>query len=287
MKKLIFLSILFIMIFFYPTAFNFEPLRPDGLNRTINQVYATENQKTSKDDLTWEIINSVDFDWNQDGKTDKIIMELPKGWRSPGTYTKVIIKISGKPDFILENKDGWDPYRDNEFNKQFYQDIYNKSIIKSDYFALLPISTTETKGSILLLFGVGYGSSPPELSIISLDNDDSPRVIFKRNFDAIKYVDFDNDNCPELIGWAWMSESFDSEHLINEYDPYLVYSLSKVNGQYQMTLNLNLSEKYNNEYGDGWAGPDFRRDIVVVHSKNGNKPKLMKLDEARKLYNIL
>ncbi len=285
MKKLFFLSLLLIMIFIYPNIY--KPLNnSDGRSKITNQVYASEKYKTTNTNLNWKIINSADFDWNQDGKTDKIIMELPKGWQCPGTYTKVRIKISGKPDFVLENQDGWNPYRDNEFDKQMYQDIYNKSIIKSDYFALLPISTIESKGSMLLLFGVPYGSSPPELSIFILDKDDSLRLIFKRNFDAIKFIDLDNDNCPEIIGWGWMYQFFDSDHLITQYHPYLVYSFRKVNGHYKAILNLNLSEKYNNESGYCWAGPDFRKDLVVVHSKDGNKPNLVKLDEARKLYNI-
>lgn len=229
---------------------------------------------------SWIVVDKVNLDWNQDKKMDQIILERPKVWNDSGDFTRIRIKIAGKKEFVLNDENGLIQYKKN--NEQSFV----KSNIKSNYMALYPISKKFSE-SLLMMFGYEYGSSPGELLIISLNQEGYPEKIFGKNFSIIEFKDVNNDKYPEMIGQPWYAQGLGSNGDIHTYCPMYVYRFNKSKTNFKVVLDLNLSKKYNEDYGAGWAGPDPRNDIVEVTPLDGSKPRLMNKKEAFKtLYDL-
>lgn len=229
---------------------------------------------------SWIIVDKVNFDWNQDKKIDQIILERPKVWNEPGDFTRIRIRIIGKKEFILNNENGLIQYKENN------EESFVKSNVISNYMVLFPI-TKKYSESLLIMFGYEYGSSPGELLIISLNQKGCPEIIFSKKFCIIEFKDINNDEYPEMIGQPWYAQALGSNGDIHTYCPMYVYRFDKAQNNFKVVLDLDLSKKYNEEYGAGWVGPDPRNDIVEVTSLDGSKPRLMNKKEAFKtLYNL-
>ena len=229
---------------------------------------------------SWVVVDKVNFDWNQDKKMDQIILERPEIWNDPGDFTRIRINIAGKKEFVLDDPNGLIQYK--EINEQ----SFIKSNIKSNYMALYPI-TENFSESLLIMFGYEYGSSPGELLIISLNQEGYPEKVFSENFSIIKFEDLNNDKSLEMLGQPWYAQGLGSNGDIHTYCPIYVYRLDKSKNNFKVVLDLDLSKKYNEEYGSGWAGPDPREDIVEVTPLNGSQSRLMNKKEAFKiLYDI-
>lgn len=253
---------------------------------------------------TWIPVQTIEVDWNGDGKQDRIILEAAKEiveTHDPGDFHRVRIQIAGRPEFILENTEGWVRYRgnanalENSLNclKDKVTGIFKyeaaavnnyKSIVKSDYIALTPVSPRRNKEFVLLLFGYQYASSPGTLHVISLDQKGDPKVIFEKEFEVSQLEDLDGDNMVELIGNPWYGEVFGPDDIFHSYVPTYIYSLTRKDNALQLQLNEALSKKYNEENFYGWVSPAAAQEYVVVEPKDGSRPKLMKLTDAEKTY---
>lgn len=226
---------------------------------------------------SWITVDRVNLDWNQDKKMDQITLERPKIWNDPGDFTRIRIRIAGKKEFILNNENGLIQYNKN-------REVISK--IKSNYMALFPASNKSSE-SLLMLFGYEYGNSPGELLIISLNQEGCPELIFSKKFCIIEIKDINNDKYWEMIGQPWYPQGLGSNGDIHTYCPMYVYRFDRVQNNFKAVLDLDLSRKYNEEYGSGWAGPDPRDDIVEVTFLGESKPRLMNGKEAFKtLYNL-
>jgi len=214
---------------------------------------------------------------NNDGGKDKITLEIPKGWNDAGDFHKVCIKISGHPEFAFENMDGWIK---NE--KEFILKEGIKNIIDNNYFLLYPITKNE---NALLLIGYGYASNPSRLNVIVLNND-YPEVIFSEDMVIRKYMDLNCDSIPDFVLLPWLSETYGPDFRFKSYVPYLVYTMIRQSGQWKMIYDEKLSIQYTNDNSYGWAGRNFSDSLVVFKPKNENKPRVMKLKEAEKLYKM-
>jgi hypothetical protein len=217
----------------------------------------------------WKTVYTTVFDWNNDGNKDKIILEIPKKWNDPGDFHKVLIKISGQPEFALENMDGWIKI-ENEI----------KNVTDNNYFLLYPITKNE---NALLLIGYGYASKPSRLDVITLNNN-YPEVIFSEEMNIWKYQDFNNDSIPDFLLLPWLTEVYGPEDRYESYVPLLVYIMVKQNEHWKMVYDEKLSIQYTNDNLYGWAGREGSDSLVVFKPKNENKPRVMKLKEAEILY---
>jgi len=224
----------------------------------------------------WKPVYTTEFDWNIDGKKDKIILEIPKKWNDPGDFHKVRIKISGKPEFTLENMDGWVII---DTSWPGLKNIPAISQMSNKYFLVSPITETE---SALLLVGVGYASNPSKLTVITLKND-YPEVIFNDEMDIYKYTDMNNDSIPDFILRPWLGEVYGPDNRFESYVPLFVYTLTKKNGHWKMIYDEKLSIQYTNDNLYGWAGREGSDSLVVFKPKNENKPRVMKLKEVEYL----
>jgi hypothetical protein len=253
---------------------------------------------------TWIPVQTIEVDWNGDGKQDRIILEAAKEiveTHDPGDFHRVRIQIAGRPEFVLEDTEGWVRYRDNtgalenSLNclKDKVAEIFKykatslnryKSIVKSDYIALTPVSPRRSKEFVLLLFGYQYASSPGKLHVISLDQKGDPKVILEKEFEVSYLEDLDDDDRVELIGEPWYGEVFGPDDIFHSYVPTHIYSLIRKDSALQLQLSEALSKKYNEENYYGWVSPEAAREYIVVEPKDGSSPKLMKLTDAEKAY---
>lgn len=223
----------------------------------------------------WKTVYTTEFDWNNDGNKDKIILEIPKEWNDPGDFHKVRVKISGQPEFALENMDGWIKIKNEIIAKEGI-----KNIADNNYFLLFPINKNE---NALLLVGYGYASNPSRLSVITLNND-YPEVIFSEEMGVWKYQDINNDSIPDFLLLPWLTEVYGPEDRYESYVPLLVYIVVKQNKHWKMVYDEKLSIQYTNDNLYGWAGREGSDSLVVFKPKNENKPRVMKLKEAEFLY---
>jgi tetratricopeptide (TPR) repeat protein len=230
----------------------------------ITNVYAS----------SFQTVENVKFDWNGDKKPDQFLLEATKDDFDHGCGTKLHIKLSGKKEFTYENIDRWTGIESVW--------VYKTSIIESSFFAFLPIKSNSTKDVLLFLFGWAYGSSPGDLYIFALNQNGDPELIFNKQFDMSKFEDLNNDGVCELVGVPWYTQGWGNGY--TSYIPHLVYSFTKINGHFISTLNSKLSEKYCNDHGYLWAGPDYIKDKIVVTPPNSDKQVLMKQEEADKLF---
>ncbi len=255
---------------------------------------------------TWIPVETVAVDWNGDGKQDRIVLEAAKEiveTHDPGDFHRVRVQIAGKPEFVLENIEGWVRYQGEanmlEKSLSFLADkvvgIFKykaaalnryKSIVRSDYLALTPVSPRRNKEFVLLLFGYQYASMPGKLHVIALDQKGHPKVIFDKEFDVSRLEDLDDDNMVELIGDPWYGEVFGPDNIFHSYVPTYIYPLARKDGYLRLRLNMELSKKFNEENYYGWVSPDVAHEYVVVEPKDGSRPKLMKLTDAEKTYGM-
>ncbi len=195
---------------------------------------------------TWIPVQTINVDWNGDGKEDHIILEAAKEiveTHDPGDFHRVRIQIAGRPEFVLENTEGWVRYRDDantlEKSLSFLADKameifkyqasplnHYKSVVRSDFVALTPVSPRRNKEFVLLLFGYQYASMPGKLNVIALDQKGYPEVIFDKEFEVSRLEDLDDDNMVELIGEPWYGEVFGPDNIFHSYVPTYIYSLT-------------------------------------------------------------
>ncbi len=257
------------------------------------------------DSVTWVPVETREVDWNQDGKKDKIMLEAIKEIveaKDPGDFHRIRIQIEGVPEFVLENREGWVRVRTENkpsrvktilkglitffVRSQPQADDRFKNILPSDYVALTPVSPRENEELVLLLFDYQYASSPGKLTVIGLDQAGNPKVLFDREFELTKLDDIDGDAVPELIGQPWYGEVFGPDEIFHLYVPTHVYSFRKGEEGIRLEMNAELSAKYSQEHNYGWVDPETAREYVVVVPKDGGESRLMKLEEAERVYNV-
>lgn len=225
----------------------------------------------------WKLVATVQYDWNDDGKTEKFLLDVQEGWDAGGDFTRLRILIEGEKPFVLETDLGWDDYR-----RQIPPPLDSvKNLVESKYLLFLPFSSDSSQPPLLFVFGWDYGSSPGSLHVIALD-EGFPRVIFSRDeYGLTDYTDLDGDGFPELVGRPCMSEGWGHDFLT--YAPFQVYKLPKEAGE--ALLSIPLSRKYNLRHYFGWAGPNCSEELaVVLHPPNSGKPVIMKAENAEKLF---
>ena len=249
---------------------------------------------------TWIPVETVAVDWNDDGQKDRIILEAAKEiieTRDPGDFHRLRIQIAGRPEFVLENVEGWVFSQDDASALSVLVDkiagpfIYKasavnrfKSIVRSDYFALTPVSPRRNKEFVLLLFGYQYASMPGKLYVIALDREGRPTVIFDKELEVSRLEDLDKNDKVELIGDPGYGEVFGPDNTFHSYAPTYIYSFFTENGCLHLRLNIELSKKFNEENYYGWVSPEEAQEYVVVEPKDGSRPRIMRLTEADRIY---
>lgn len=224
----------------------------------------------------WTQVSSFRFNWNQHTNA-QITLEIPYPWSDPGDFTRIRIRVPGRKDFILTNKNGWVKYASEDASLP--KALLAKNLARSSHVLALKVAENRTA---LFLFGYAYASSPGSLDVLELSADNQPRVVLHRDELGLQDVrDLDADNTAEVVGYPCLSQEFGNGLLT--YDPFHVYKLGGHSGV-AATLSLPLSKAYNLKHYYGWAGAQCREDVaVVLHPPKGKKPVIMSTKEAEKL----
>jgi hypothetical protein len=225
----------------------------------------------------WRMVDSGKFCWNDTAQQYMCIVDLPKQWTNndPGDFLRIRIQKDGKRVFTLVNMDGWID-RNPEYS-------YSKSLSLNKHFVLAPI-TADSSVKAMILTGYGYASDASRLDIISLYNGIPELVATMEHFNVLKIEDLDQDSTNEVVGRKWLGEVYGKDNVFHSYCPFFVYRYVKKNDHWQFLFDVTLTRDYNKKHYYGWRGTNPREVYVVVHPKDGSKPRIMKEKEALEKY---
>jgi len=223
----------------------------------------------------WKVAEEFDFDWQGNGAPAHFKIEQSEEEQ----LSRLTIKIKGQPDFVLDNDDVWDQFK-NDFTPDEKFLARYKNLSPSKYAYVLSPSNSGKLRPLLLLVTPQYGSDPGTLFVLALKSG-RPQVIFQNVFHIIEFRDLDGDAVAEIAGQPCFSQGWGHDFLT--YDPLHVYKLQAPEGEFK--LSLPLTEKYNREHYYGWAGPDCSEQLaVVLHPPGGGKPVIVTAKEAGKMF---
>lgn len=238
--------------------------------------------------LKTKVVESFEYNWaGSDSEPYKFILQGPDDDNYQENFTRVQISYKGKVVFMLSDKWGlYVQYKEKYVTLTLSDTLKNsclKNPLKSDYLLMIPVIRGKSKYPLLFIFGWPYASSPGSLHVISLCDDGVPITILElQNFDLYDIKDVDGDSVPELIGKECCSQSWGHDFLT--YDPYSVYRFGLTSAS-NMSLDMKLSQKYNEDNYYGWAGIKCQEDIaIVLHPPGGGKPVIMDSEKAKALF---
>ena len=243
------------------TLTDIKPVDIIKLSNNSGYYSCTINCYTYKKNIVREkrkIIESIEFDFNFDGKKDLLSIGVENDWvpgGDPGDYFYVSIKINGESEFELGHIYEWIKYEDylTSHSEKMIPYVKNNNLLKSPYIFLKTIEKPSIKQSLLFLTGHPYASSPGSLMVIFINNLNSvPEIIFnEEEFSLSEIMDVKDNSNFQIIGRKSYSQGFGcDENGLNKiycssYDPYSVYELVMVNNDTSFKINYDLSKKYN------------------------------------------
>jgi len=246
-----------------------------GREPSAAQTSATPKDRTKLKD--WKTADEFDFDWQGSGAPAHFKIEQSQDEQ----LGRLTIRTNGQPDFVLDNDDVWDEFR-NDFTPEEKFLSRNKNLGPSKYAYILSPSTSGKLRPLVFLVTPQYGSDPGTLFVLGLDSSNRPSVLLKTTFHIIEFSDLDGDGVAEIAGQPCFSQGWGHDFLT--YDPFHVYQLATT-PQPEFKLALPLTEKYNREHYYGWAGPECSEDLaIVLHPPGGGKPVIVKSAEAKKMF---
>ncbi|HLZ00139.1 MAG TPA: hypothetical protein VKT33_13850 [Candidatus Angelobacter sp.] len=197
------------------------------------------------------------------------------------TFTRIHIKASDQPEFVLDNDDGWAQYVQKDDSSKIWERLQKQNLVKSRYVLMLPLSLREREPPLIFLRSLGRASDADRLSVIVLRQSGQPFLILDKDLQLEEFADLDGDGYREIVGSPCLSEAFGTN--LQTYDPFHVYKISHSLTE-QAKLSIPLTKSWNLKHYYGWAGPDCSGKLaVVLHPPSGGKPLIMDADEAEKL----
>jgi hypothetical protein len=208
-------------------------------------------------------------------------LELPEGYRRPGNFIRLHIQVTGQPDFVVDNQDGWVEYNTQNDPSEVYEHLKNQNLVNSKYVLVLAASSRKSDPPLILLRSWAYGSDAERLHVIGFMDTGKPTLLLNEELDLLELADLDSDGAVEIAGQPCLSQLFGAG--LMTYDPLHVYKIPHpITGP--AILSIPLSKNYNLRHYYGWAGPDCSEKLaVVLHPPGGGKPVIMDTDAATKL----
>jgi len=259
------------------SSFAFSLATAAILCSTTSQCFAqAATPEAKRASVDWKRVSSFKFDWDHRAEAT-VILEVLLPRNDQGDFTRIRIRVPGRRDFVLTNKDGWVKYGSDE--ARLSAELRKANLVRSDYVLVLKAGENR---SLLFLFGYWYASSPGSLDVLEVSEDDEPKVVLHRDeFGLRELRDLDNDGLNEIVGYPCLSQEWGDGLLT--YDPFNVYKLGSSPAA-PANLSLPLSKSYNLEHYYGWAGAKCSEDFaVVLHPPKGGKPVVVTAREAQKI----
>jgi hypothetical protein len=246
------------------------------------QTHAEATPFVITDKTKWKTVEEFSYKWSADQPAANFKLELPIGYNDPGDFIRVRIKVGGRPEFVLDNNDGWVEYSNQDEKSEFYAKAQKQNLASSRYVLILPSTVGKTGPPLIFLRSWGYASNAERLHVISFKPSGEPMTLLNTGLDMTELADLDGDGNLEIVGNPCLSESFG--HGFLSYAPFYVYTFSLPIGS-PAEVSVKLSKRYNQKHYYGWAGLRLNDQMVVVlHPPDGGPPKIMKEQEANKLF---
>jgi hypothetical protein len=240
-----------------------------------NRVTDSNHKEIPEEEFN--VLETVKFNWDGDGVPETFILEHRKDWND-FLVNRITITTSKNCRLVFENYvEGWAKYKFDA--PESFLEVGN--IADSEYLFFLKVTSKADERWLLFFFGPAYGSSLGSLDILSIEGG-LPHSIFSEEYFSLGNVkDIDGDGLADVVGFPCSGEYIGDNYF--PYIPALIFQLSGELGK--ANLSLDLSEKYNQEKGLGWAGPICRYDIVEVYKPpDGGPPRIMSKADADKLF---
>lgn len=154
--------------------------------------------------LDFQVIQKVEFDFNNDKNIDTLIIEKISKWTSssnnkvydwtdPGDFHRIRLSIAGHKTWTLVNVSGW-------VNKSSLlkndKSLGDESLFKSDYVL---VRKESNNNFLLFAAGYAYASNPGLLTIINIYKGEEPKLVFNENVELYGLKDIDDNGIKDLI----------------------------------------------------------------------------------------
>jgi hypothetical protein len=231
----------------------------------------------------WIHVETLQYDWNHDGKPCTFILDRPSNFAGGGDYTRLRVVAENGARLSFVDNDGLTDFADSvapNWVTPHFTAIVKRNPVASRRLLFVPVDLKSSKPFLLCMFGWPYASSPGSIHIIASINGVPEQVLYRREFQIVDYRL--NDNSPiQIVGEPCFSQQWGNGLLT--YDPYWVFSVPS-GGAGGATLSIPLSREYNLKHYYGWAGPNCSEKLaVVLHPPSGGKPVIMDAKKAEAL----
>ena len=224
--------------------------------------------------IEYDELESSEFDLNIDGKFEKLTIYSDDYWSSTFEPDTVFVKIK----MLNANSDSVIVIDEDGFIKINNSTIKNNNIGSSEFISICKIST---ENFAFIVQGWQYASSASKIAILGVNREILPIILFNSNLNITNITDLNNDGTNELVGYKWYRQPISKNEIMQQYQPYFVYSINHETVKYE--FNEELTIQYNLENDDIWAGEDRDYNIVEIHPTN-SKPYIMNIEEAKRKF---
>lgn len=226
-------------------------------------------------------MEEFDYAWKHSEAPMHFTLERPEGYDDPGDFIRIRIQVKGRPEYVLNNEDGWVEYNNQEEKSEVYAQLKDQNLVQSKYVLILPDGKSKNRPPLVFLRSWGYASSAERLHVIGFMPSGTPITLINNGLDLVELIDLDGDGYQEIVGQPCLGEVVGSE--IETYAPYQVYKVPHPVTS-EARVSLALSRAYNLKHYYGWAGPECNQELrVVLHPPSGGKPLILHEDEADRL----
>ncbi len=160
------------------------PENINGKRVMVDSLNLVGEYLCSPQDLMKELKINIDFEGIDSFKISIedcmcwVYLEKIKDWGDPGDFHKIRFNISGK-EYSYFNKLGWVRYENDYIMQNEDDDFVDSDLINSKYCI---VQSVQNNGCLIFLFGYPYASEPGLLSIIKVQEEGKPYLIFNDNY---------------------------------------------------------------------------------------------------------
>jgi hypothetical protein len=206
------------------------------------------------------LVERIDFDWDHSGKPTRFALSTQDS--SHTTVPDILtIQRPGIKPLILENKDGgWGKYA------ALAPALKHRNLVSVQYMFFIAAGPAKDARIYLILIGEGTGCCVGSLTVMTPNQDGTPKTVFHESQQLLSDVQPLND----ASGIQLIAKSSDSEAWAvknaQSYDPFRVYLLS---GMLPAKYDQPLSKTYTEAHYCQWVGPDYNEKYGAIQIANG------------------
>ena len=159
---------------------------------SFDEINSSFIEREQKGELTYNKVNEIVTDLDNDGNLDKLYMYNYNGWEEtePGDFRK--IEINTKKKYVLKNVNSW--IRLSNMNIETPLIDYKEK--DNDYYVSLDFGFNNP---VIVVFGYWFADTPGYISIFTFEHD-KPELIFNKPFHVTKIEEGIDSKIKKLVG---------------------------------------------------------------------------------------